>query len=51
MMSLAIYDTLTPGSLTNGTDIAGTGTITAEGRGRSDRRHPAEDRGIPRRRR
>ena len=32
MMSLAIYDTLTPGSITNGTDIAGTGTITAEGK-------------------
>jgi len=31
MMSLAIYDTLTPGSLTDGKDIAGTGTITAEG--------------------
>ena len=31
MMSLAIFDTLTPGSLTNGRDIAGTGTITAAG--------------------
>ena len=31
MMSLAIYDTLTPGSLTSGKDIAGTGTVTAEG--------------------
>ena len=31
MMSLAIYDTLTPGSLTDGADIAGTGTITPSG--------------------
>ena len=31
LMSLAIYDTLTPGSLTSGRDIAGTGTITATG--------------------
>jgi PDZ domain-containing protein len=31
MMSLAIYDTLTPGSLTDGADIAGTGTITPDG--------------------
>lgn len=31
MMSLAIYDTLTPGSLTGGDDIAGTGTITPAG--------------------
>ncbi|MCY7401370.1 MAG: PDZ domain-containing protein [Nocardioides sp.] len=31
LMSLAIYDTLTPDSLTNGRDIAGTGTITADG--------------------
>jgi Lon-like protease len=31
MFSLAIYDTLTPGSLTGGHDIAGTGTISAEG--------------------
>ena len=27
-----MYDTLTPGSLTGGTDIAGTGTIDADGR-------------------
>ena len=27
-----VYDTLTPGSLTGGTDIAGTGTITGKGR-------------------
>jgi PDZ domain-containing protein len=31
MMSLAIYDTLTPGSLTGGEHIAGTGTITPAG--------------------
>jgi PDZ domain-containing protein len=32
IFALGVYDTLTPGSLTGGTDIAGTGTITAEGR-------------------
>lgn len=32
MFSLAIYDTLTPGSLTGGSRIAGTGTIDAEGK-------------------
>jgi PDZ domain-containing protein len=32
MMSLAIYDTLTPGSLTGGAHIAGTGTITPAGK-------------------
>ncbi len=32
MMALAIYDTLTPGSMTDGADIAGTGTITPSGR-------------------
>ncbi len=32
MMSLAIFDTLTPGSITDGADIAGTGTITPAGR-------------------
>lgn len=32
IFSLGVYDTLTPGSLTGGTDIAGTGTISAEGR-------------------
>lgn len=31
MFSLAIYDTLTPGSLTDGRAIAGTGTIGADG--------------------
>jgi Lon-like protease len=32
IFSLGVYDTLTPGSLTGGTDIAGTGTITGNGR-------------------
>lgn len=32
MFSLAIYDTLTPGSLTGGENIAGTGTIAADGK-------------------
>ncbi len=32
MMSMAIYDTLTPGSMTDGADIAGTGTITPAGK-------------------
>lgn len=32
MFSLAIYDTLTPGSLTGGEVVAGSGTIDAEGR-------------------
>ena len=32
IFSLGVYDTLTPGSLAGGTNIAGTGTITAEGR-------------------
>ena len=32
IFSLAIYDTLTPGSLIGGNDIAGTGTIDDEGR-------------------
>jgi PDZ domain-containing protein len=31
MFSLAIYDTLTPGSLTDGGVVAGSGTITADG--------------------
>ena len=31
MMSLAVYDTLTPGSLTGGRKVAGTGTIDQEG--------------------
>ena len=32
MFSLAIYDTLTPGSLTDGKSVAGTGTIDPEGK-------------------
>jgi PDZ domain-containing protein len=32
IFSLGVYDTLTPGSLTSGTDIAGTGTIDTRGR-------------------
>ncbi|GAA1518353.1 PDZ domain-containing protein [Sphaerisporangium rubeum] len=32
MFSLGIYDKLTPGALTGGTSIAGTGTITADGK-------------------
>ena len=32
IFSLGVYDTLTPGSLTGGTDIAGTGTIDEQGR-------------------
>jgi PDZ domain-containing protein len=32
MFSLGVYDTLTPGSLTGGADVAGTGTITEQGR-------------------
>ena len=52
MFSLAIYDALTPGELTGGKNIAGTGTMDDDGRGRADRRHPAEaDRGPPGRRR
>lgn len=31
IFALAVYDTLTPGSLTKGKDIAGTGTITQDG--------------------
>lgn len=32
MFALSIYDTLTPGSLTSGGAVAGTGTITAQGK-------------------
>lgn len=32
MFALSIYDTLTPGSLTSGGAVAGTGTISADGR-------------------
>jgi PDZ domain-containing protein len=31
MFALSVYDTLTPGSLTDGGSVAGTGTITADG--------------------
>jgi PDZ domain-containing protein len=31
IFSLAVYDTLTPGSLTGGTAVAGTGTIAEDG--------------------
>jgi PDZ domain-containing protein len=31
MFALAIYDRLTPGALTGGHDVAGTGEITADG--------------------
>ena len=31
MFALAIYDTLTPGSLTGGGDVAGTGEIDGQG--------------------
>ena len=43
IFSLAVYDTLTEGSLTGGKDVAGTGTIAADGSVGPDRRHPAED--------
>ena len=42
MFSLGIYDKLTPGALTGGAKIAGTGTIDERRQGRPDRRHPAE---------
>jgi PDZ domain-containing protein len=32
MFALSIYDTLTPGSITSGGVVAGTGTITGHGR-------------------
>ena len=50
MFSLAIYDTLTPGSLTGGHDIAGTGEITADGTVGPIGGHRPEDRRRPRRR-
>ena len=43
MFALGIIDKLTPGELTGGEAIAGTGTITGDGRGRRDRRDPPED--------
>ena len=46
MFSLAIYDTLTPGSLTGGGRRRHRGDL-GRGRRRPDRRHPAEDRRRP----
>ena len=43
MFSLGVYDKLTDGELTGGKSIAGTGTISDNGVGRPDRRHPPED--------
>ena len=43
MFALGIVDKLTPGSLTGGKYIAGTGTIDDAGHVGADRRHPAED--------
>ena len=51
MFSLGIYDKLTPGPLAGGRQIAGTGTIDDQGQVGPDRRHPAEARRRPRRRR
>ena len=51
MFSLAIYDTLTPGSLTGGDDRRRHRHHRRRRHGRPDRRHPAEDRRRPRRRR
>ncbi len=44
MFSLAIYDTLTPGSLTDDEIVAGTGEIRPDGSVGADRRHRPEDR-------
>ena len=43
MFALGIVDKLTPGNLTGGRFVAGTGEIATDGDGRADRRHPAED--------
>ena len=51
MFSLAIYDTLTPGSLTGDRSIAGTGTMDESGMVGPIGGIHAEDRGRPRRRR
>ena len=51
MFSLAIYDTLTPGSLTGGGRVAGHRRDRSGRHRRRDRRHPAEDRRRPRGRR
>ena len=47
VFALAIYDKITDGPLLAGRHVAGTGTITPDGRCRRDRRHPGEDRGGP----
>ena len=44
MFALGIVDLLGPDDLTGGRTIAGTGTITVDGPGRSHRGHPPEDR-------
>ena len=52
MFSLGIYDTLTPGSLTGGERRSpAPAPIDGSGQRRADRRHPAEDRRRPGRRR
>ncbi len=50
MFALAVVDKLTPGELTGGRFVAGTGTINSGRRGRPDRRHPVQDAGRPGRR-
>ena len=47
MFALGIIDKLTPGNLTGGRFIAGTGEISANGTVCADRRYPAEDGGRP----
>jgi hypothetical protein len=48
MFALGIVDKLTPGNLTGGRFVAGTGVDLGRRRGVRDRRHPAEDGGRPR---
>ena len=43
MFALAVVDKLTPGELTGGRFVAGTGTITPTAWCRPDRRHPVQD--------
>ena len=43
MFTLGIYDKLTPGALTGGLHLAGTGTMSTDGSVGADRRDPAED--------
>ena len=43
MFALGIIDKLTPGALTGGAHVAGTGTICGDGAVGADRRHRAED--------